>query len=201
MWYNKYIGIKGGSIIMVTLKDLKLQEETNISIININDIEVEVKQYIGIQDKMSIINIAMQESLDSNGLVVKPIAESLVLLYTVYLYSNITFTPDEKDSPVDTYNLLEKTGVIDKIISAIPEVEFQSLMDYFEECVKDSMTLRTSSAFAISEIFESLPNMVELMNKGLENFDLSKLTVLNDVMESMGGNSAAVTEMLQAKSK
>ena len=181
---------------MVTLKDLKLQDETQVSIVNINGVEVEVKKYVGVQDKMAIINIAIQESLDSNGMIVKPIAEAMVSLYTVYIYSNIVFSKDEKDSQIDTYNLLEKTGVIDAIVGAIPKVEYETLIEAYEAVVDDHFKYRTSSASAIIEIFESLPKMIDSMNTGLEEFNLENLQVLNGVMKGMGGNEAAVTDML-----
>ena len=181
---------------MIALKELKLKEEVEVSIININNIDIEIKQYLDIRDKLSIVNIAMQESVDGNGLVVRPLAEALMTLYIVYLYTNIVFSPNEKDSPIDTYNLLEKNGVIDIVISAIPSVEYDSLVEAFNDSMEDHMRYKTSSASAISEIFQALPNMIDAMSTGLENFDMSKLDTLNGVMESMGGNENAVKEML-----
>ncbi len=184
---------------MITLQDLNLKDKVETITISINNTEIEVKQYVGIQDKISIVNIAIQESLDANGLVIKPLAEALVSLYAVYLYSNIVFSPDEKDSPVDTYNTLERNGIIDAVVSAIPQVEYETLIEAFEDITKDHSLYRMSSASAIIEIFQSLPNMIDAMNTGLEDFDLSKLTVLDDVMKTMGGNEAAVTEMLSGQ--
>lgn len=181
---------------MIDFQDLKLKEKSDMINVAFNDVFIPVRQYVTIDTKMSIINIAIQESIDTNGMIVRPVAEALLSLYIVFVYTDIAFADEIKQDALRTYDILEANGVIDLVIAAIPKVEYDALIDAFNDMVEDHVKYRTSAAMAIENIFTSLPSMIEAMNTGLSDFDLEKFEVLNDVVKQVGGSEEAITETL-----
>lgn len=181
---------------MIDFQDLKLEEKSKFIEVSFKDTLIPVRQYVTIDTKMSIINIAVQESIDTNGMIVRPIAEALLSLYIVFVYTDIAFADEVKADALRTYDILENNGVIDLVVAAIPVAEYDSLIQAFNDVIEDYAKYRTSAAMAIESIFTNLPNMIETMNNGLSDFDLEKFEVLNDVVKTMGGNEDAINETL-----
>jgi hypothetical protein len=55
-------------------------------------------------------------------------------LEVIYQYTNLSFTEKQKEDPVKIYDLLEGNGIIDKIVAAIPEIEYNAIIDGINDC-------------------------------------------------------------------
>ena len=72
----------------ISLSKLNLEKNTEINKITINGSEIEVLSYLPLSEKISMINIVVQESIE--GRMVNPmLVDSLFHTYLVTAYTNI----------------------------------------------------------------------------------------------------------------
>lgn len=134
----------------VTFSKLGLKKQNKIETVNINGVDIEVKQYLPVDEKLGIIEKVLKESADENNFA-NPIKMEVFLdLEIMYNYTNIGFTDAQKKDPVKLYDLLEENGVIVEVISAIPEKEYNYLIDSATEIIENFYKYR-NSAYGIME--------------------------------------------------
>lgn len=98
-----------------------------ISIVIGNE-EVLVKQYLPIQDKLALVGTVVELAHMQDENYSNPIkAAAFRDLYVVEAYTNITFSDKQKEDPAKLYDLLVSSGIMSKVISAIPEEEYMSI--------------------------------------------------------------------------
>lgn len=98
-----------------------------------DDIAIEVKQYLPIQEKLELISAVimaahMSDANYQNPIKIKVFSE----LEIVFTYTNISFTDKQKEDLPKLYDMLYSSGVLEKIISAIPETEYNAINDGIE---------------------------------------------------------------------
>jgi hypothetical protein len=175
----------------ISFNKLKLSKNTEVSTIKVGDVEVEVKHFVPILDKLLAIDTIIQEAFDYN-MVNKAKADALINLYAIMLYTNINFSKKERDSLYETYDVLEKNGVIDLVTSTIPEIEYNAYVDYCKDVIEDYNKYKNSVVGIAEQILGSLPDQLEGINDLLNGFDPSKLSVLKDTLLNFGGDPDAI---------
>lgn len=175
----------------ISFNKLKLEKETKVSNVEIGGVSVEVKHYVPILDKLLAIHSALEGAIEYNT-INRGKAEALLNVNLVMLYTNINFSKKERDNVFETYDILEKNGVIDTIVSAIPEIEYNAFMDYFTVSIEDFNKYKTSALGIVEQLLDSVPTKLTDLNSLLENFDPSKLEIVREVLDQFGGNEAAL---------
>ena len=162
---------------------LKLENETN----KVEGTDIEVLKYLPIEDKVSLINIALQNSKE--GSIYNPaLLDAFFHLYIVIMYSNISFTEKQKEDPMKLYDVLKSNGLIDRIVLAMEEEEYTKLNDYLNQQLNDIYNYKKSMSGIISEVIEQLPLQAEEMQKIVDNFDPEKFqNVINFAKAANGG--------------
>jgi hypothetical protein len=148
------------------LSDLTLYDNTVL----IPETDIEVNQYISIEDKNSIITMALQNSEDDtvyNECKLKMYFE----LYIAYMYSNIEFTEDDKDDPVKTYDILASNGIIQDIITALPQVEYIELCNMLAVTKENKMKYKNSLASLLNHFIFDLPENAEAARNIIKEFN------------------------------
>jgi len=179
----------------VTFSKLKLNKETAITKVMIGEVEIEVKEYISITEKIFILDTIIKEACEFN-FVNKAKADALLHVYMILCYTNLTITKKEREDLLGTYDLLEKNGVIDTVVSAIPKDEYDSFIEYCEAIMDDYDKYKNSLVGIAEKVMEQLPERLEGINKLMKDFKPGDLKVLQDAMSEFGGNPAAVTEAI-----
>lgn len=155
----------------IALNKLNLNSNTNISKINIGGQEVEVLNYLPIMEKVDVIDLAVQESI--NGRTCNPIMLDAIFHMNILLsYTNISLTPTQKKSMLETYDLLEKNGVITDILSVIPSEEYKELVEGLQTQVEKTERTLSSIVNVISEITDSISMALDKANISLEDINL-----------------------------
>ena len=80
----------------VTYASLKLKPNTEVKTVKFGDAEIEVKQYLSIEDKYDIIMSTVKNAKDENGLYNDIKVDLFFHLFLVYKYTGITFTEKQK---------------------------------------------------------------------------------------------------------
>ena len=164
------------------LSDLTLYNSTVL----INDTDIEVLQYISIEDKNSIINMSLQNAKEGtfyNECRLKMYFE----LYIVYSYSNIEFTVEEKRDAVNTYDILASNGIIQSVIAAIPQVEYMELCNMLSVTKQNKMKYDNSVAATINHFIEDLPANAEAAKNIIKEFNPEDFQAVIDFAKAANG--------------
>lgn len=163
--------------------DLKTNNKTNK--LTICGKEIEITQYLPVEDKGSLVSITLQRSLE-NG-VFNPLKEEIFFnLHIVYMYTNLVFTDEEKSSPFELYDKLESNGLISTVLTQVPKSEYDFLLDSLHKLEKDMAKYNNSVAGILESVISSLPANAKAAAEIVEQFDPQKYLEVIDFAKSVG---------------
>lgn len=171
----------------ITYASLKLKTNTDVKTVDFNGKNIEVLQYLPIEDKYDLVNITLQEAKEHG--VYHPVKlDALFHLNLVYMYTNLTFTDKQRENEMELYDALQSSGLIDLVVSAINENEYNTLIEYLEVLQSDYLDYNNSFNGIIQNLIESLPLRAEEMGEILNSFDVEKFKeVMNFAKAANGG--------------
>ena len=116
---------------------LKLKVDTTVKthkILSSDDKEftLEVKQYLPIKEKADLVTMAVETSV-VHGIIRKDFLEANLGLGVIYNYTNLEFTDKMLENALNTYDIVESTGLIDLTYSLMDEKEKDELFDYVND--------------------------------------------------------------------
>ena len=171
----------------VPFTKLGLKKIEDTKTISICDQDVEVKQYLPINDKINIITNVIENSADDNNFANPVKVEVFANLEIMYAYTNISFTDKQKGDPTKLYDLLEENGVIAEVIAAIPENEYALLLGWIDETIEAFYTYRNSVMGIMEQISADYSNLsldaTEIQQKLA---DPQNLELLKSIMTKLG---------------
>lgn len=159
--------------------DLKLKTNTDIKKVEINGQKIDVLQYLPIEDKIDLIQIALQRA-EQNGVYNEMKLDMYFNLYLIELYTNLEFTEEEKANEFLLYNELQSNDVISKIISVIDENEYDSLLDYLDTMKAEKDLYRRSVSAVLTSFIQDMPKNAEIVKDIVNNFDKEKYQAVID---------------------
>ena len=106
---------------------LKVKNETKSIIIA--DQEIEIKQYLPVNDKLELIGRIINSSADDMKFYNVGKIEIFLNLEILYAYTNINFTEKQKEDVCKLYDLVESSGLLDQILERIPDSEKDFITD------------------------------------------------------------------------
>lgn len=173
----------------VAFSKLGIKENKDVNTIVFNDIEIEVKKYLSIEDKLNMISAAINNAMDENGDINSVVLEAHFNLQVVFYYTNLTFTDKQKENLVKLYDLLKGSGLMDAVIDAIG-FDNEEYYDSYRGCkstVNEIITKRQSARGIMEDIVANYGNMsfdTAEIQKNLS--DPNNLTLLKNIMEKLG---------------
>ena len=150
-------------------------------------IPFEVKSYLPVKEKMDLVSRIINQSTDDNGFYNPMRVKLYTTLEVVYAYTNLTFTPKQKEDPFKLYDLLVSTGLYDNITSHICNEDLEELEGSIWETIKSIYSYRNSVMGILENISADYSNLnldaTEIQKKlaDPENLDL-----LRAVMSKLG---------------
>ena len=182
----------------VSFTNLKLKRNDKVNTFNIGETVVEVKQYLPLEDKYDLIEVALQEA-KSNGITLNPLLlDAYFYLNIVFMYTNISFTDKQRENLFKLYDILESNGIITAAIEQIPEAEFNYLFTAYEEAVERAKDKENSIGGIINNFIEELPKNAEKAAALIDGFDKEQFQeVIRFATAANGGtpiNSLIVAE-------
>lgn len=155
--------------------------------ITINEQEIEVAQYMPIQDKLAMIERILNLTIDNTGFLNPVRLEVYTVLEIISTYTNINITDKMMENAPKTYDSLMINGVIDAIIEAIPEDEYNAVFDAIEDCAEHTVNYLNSFVGMMKTVTENYDatkmNVEEIMNT-LD--DPNKVGLVKDILEKIG---------------
>ena len=136
----------------VSFTKLGLKKNEEVGILHINEQDIEVKQYLPINEKLELISSVINSAADENNFS-NPIKENVFLtLEILYHYTNINFTDKQKEDPVKLYDLVVSSGLVNKVTDLIPEEELDEIINGVAQSVKAIYTYRNSALGILESI-------------------------------------------------
>ena len=178
----------------VSFGTLKLKKQENTTTIKIADKDIEVLNYLPIEDKYDLIQATLQQSVEGIGFN-EILIEMNFYLNVVFLYSNISFTETQKEDRYKLYDILESNGIINEIVNAIPVQEFKSLMDSFDLEKKRVGRENRSSAGILNNIISKLPNKAQETSDILKNINFEDMKDVVNFANELGINIPKISSV------
>lgn len=173
----------------VSFSKLGLTKNTNVNIIEYNGQNVEVKQYLPINEKAILISNVLNYTI-SNGLMrfINPVQlEVFTVLQIVEKYTNINFTEKQKEDPVKLYDLIVSSDFWNKILDNLNKEEYNIILNYIDKSIN-----------SFYNYYNSVYGILDNMNKEYETLNLDAteiqkklsdpehLSLLKDVVTKLG---------------
>lgn len=155
--------------------------------ITINEQEIEVVQYMPIQDKLAMIERILNFTIDDTGFLNPVRLEVFTVLEIISTYTNINITDKMMENAPKTYDSLMINGVIDAIIEAIPEDEYNAIFDAIEDCAEHTVNYLNSFVGmmkTVTENYNAAKMDVDQIMNDLD--DSNKIGLVKDILEKLG---------------
>lgn len=143
---------------------LKIKNETKS--IMVADQEIEIKQYLPVNDKLDLISRIINYSADDMKFYNVGKIEIFLNLEILYAYTNINFTEKQREDVCKLYDLVESSGLLDRILELIPDSEKDFIMD---------TTLHTIEA--IYQYQNSVMGILDGVTQDYSNLDLDATAI------------------------
>ena len=173
---------------MAKLAFSKLGLKVNNQVVNINYNEqiIEVKQYISVNDKLKLISDVINNTVDEHSFCNPVKVKVYLLIGIVENYTNISFTEKQKEDIVKLYDLIQSNGLFDKILTAIPDEEFNDLLNSTWDSVDAIYTYRNSVMGILDNVSADYDNVNVDVNKTIEQIKNLDHSFLSEVMNKLG---------------
>lgn len=149
---------------------LSLKRKNEVKTITINNNQIEIKQYLPVNEKLDLIARVINGAHDQNNFPNPIKIEVIGTLEMIMAYTNISFTEKQKEDIPKLYDLLEENGVIKDLISQIPEDEYNFIIDGINKTVDAVYTYNNSVLGILEAVSQDYSNL---------DFDIQKLQ--NDI--------------------
>lgn len=171
----------------VTFTKLALKKKEEVKNIKINDIDIEIKQYLPVNDKLNLIARVISGAHDENNFPNPIKIEVIGAIEIIMAYTNITFTDKQKEDIAKLYDILDSNGIINQVVSAIPEDEYNFLIHGIDETVDAVYTYQNSVLGILDTVSQDYSNLdldaTEIQKKLA---DKDNLALVRDVLTKLG---------------
>ena len=171
--------------IAFTKLGLKVDKENEI--INWNDQEIEIKQYLPVNEKLELISRIINNSAEDMKFYNVGKIEIFTTLEIIFAYTNINFTDKQKEDVCKLYDLFMSSDLMDEIFAHIPESE----LDWISDTVKDTFESIYSYQNSVMGILDSINQ--DYSNLNLDATEIQKkiadpenLELLKSIMTRLG---------------
>ena len=83
------------------------------------EVYYEVKNYLPFEEKLELVSRIINNSIDANGFYNPMRVKFNMVLETVYVYTNLSFTEKMKEDSFKLYDILMSTGIFEEIVNII----------------------------------------------------------------------------------
>ena len=173
----------------VSFSKLGLSKNADIKNFEYNGQNIEVKQYLPINDKATLVATILNYTLNNGeNRFPNPLqVEVFTLLQIIEKYTNITFTEKQKEDPAKLYDLITSSGLWELIESNLDTKDYSLLLKYIRESIESYYNYHNS----IFGILDSINNDYNNMNLNATEIqkklnDSENMALLRDVLAKLG---------------
>lgn len=171
----------------VSFKNLGLKLNQEAQTIEFNGQNIEVRQYLPLEDKLNLITEVVNNSADEQNFANPMKVQLWTALEIVFYYTNLNITDKQKEEPLKLYDMLLSSGLYEEIRRTIPIGEYLDINQSIQESVKSVYTYRNSVLGILDAVKQDYSNMefdAAKIQKDLA--DPNNLALLKDVLTKLG---------------
>ena len=158
---------------MISYANMKLKPITTTHKFEWNGNEIEVLDYLPIEDKYDLIMITLQKAFEDSYY--NPIKiDEFFHLHLIYMYTNINFTDKQKEDENKLYDSLKSNGLMDAFLKEFSEEDYNELYYWMTDVKEEIISYKRSMSALIQSFISDLPKQAEAMQNILDNFDKDK---------------------------
>jgi len=162
--------------------NLSIKDKTNQVVVN-DDVTIEIKQYLPIEDKIDLVQIALQKALEGN-IYNEMKLDMYFNLYLVYMYSNIEFSEEDRVDEFKLYDELESNDIIAHVIAGMEESEYNYLFKMISILKLTDQKYRNSAAAMVQSVIQDLPGNAAAAVEIMDKFDPNKYKEIETFVEA-----------------
>lgn len=170
----------------VSYANLKLKVNKEVKTFKVGDQEIEVLQYLPVEDKYDLIMVTLQKA-EENGIYNPLMLDVFFHLNLFYMYSNLSFTDKQRENEFKLYDTLKSTGVLNAFLEVFDETEYDELLGYIEEMMDMILTYKNTAGAVLQSVIQDLPRNAEAMREIVDNFDKTKYQAVLDFAAAANG--------------
>lgn len=166
---------------------LGLKTNTDIDTFDFNEQTIEVKQYLPVNDKLTLISEVINNSADENNFANPVKVEVYATIAIIEAYTNITFTDKQKEDITKLYDKLIGSELYQNILHKIPVEEINSLFDSLRKSIDAVYNYRNSVMGILENISTDYSNLdLDATNIQQKLADPENMTLLKSVLTKLG---------------
>lgn len=171
----------------VAFSKLGLKKQEEIKLIKIGNFDIEVKQYLPVNEKLNLVARVLNSAHDENNFPNPIKLEVIGVLEIIMAYTNLSFTDKQKEDVAKLYDLLDSNGIINAVISAIPEEEYNFILDGIDDTVEAVYTYQNSILGILETISKDYSNLsLDASNLQQQMANKDNLDLLRDILTKLG---------------
>ena len=169
----------------VAFTKLGLTKNTEIKTLEWKDVEIEIKQYLPIQERVELIQTVLNKCQDENNFVNEIKLSMYFDLETIYRYTNINFTDKQKEDVGKLYDLLRGSGLMAEVKQAVAQNEENWI---WLKAISKSFYEYRNSVYAIIESMKTDYTNLDLDADAIKEkiADPEALGTLKEILTKMG---------------
>ena len=171
----------------ITFTKLGLKKNEDIETIQICGQDIEVKQYLPIQEKLDLISNIINQA-DQNNNFENPVQIDMYTDFEILCaYTNINFTEKQKEDITKTYDLLESNKVFADVFAQIPKTEYDLIVNGVKDTIKALYVYRNSVMGILETISQDYNNLnLEASEIQQKLADPQNMEFLKSVLTKLG---------------
>ncbi len=170
-----------------TFAKMALKINTEVKTVKIGEQEIEVKQYLPVNDKLILISHVLNNSIDDANFSNPIKLDVFTNLEIIFTYTNLSFTDKQKEDLVKLYDILESNDIFNQVIAVIPSEEYNSIIDGVQKCSDAVYTYRNSILGLLDIITQDYDGLdLDAQKLQKEMNDPENLALLRQVLTKLG---------------
>ena len=154
--------------------ELNLITDQSVTEVTFNKQTFNVYNYLPTRDKANLIEITLQESYEQEGWYNPIKLDWFFYANIVMVYTDIEFDVEDETDLAEFYDKVKTSGLLAKIIKAIPKKEYDELFKMMEDMLAARQKLESSVVNKIIAFLKSAPEEMQKLNEIVKDFDKEK---------------------------
>lgn len=161
--------------------------DTDVVIIPWGEYNIEVRKYLPLSEKTEMVSKIINKSSDDNGYYNPFKVEMYLSLEVLYRYTNLTFTDKQKENELKLYDIIVSSGLLDKVINALPEVEWKNVYNTTWDTISKIYEYKNSVLGILETVAGDYENLnLDALQLTQEIGDPNNIALLRNVLDKLG---------------
>lgn len=166
---------------------LNLKINTDVSTFSFNGFEIEIKEYLPLEEKLNIITNILNNSVNDKGYYNVGQLQMFTELEIIFNYTNITFTEKQKENITKLYDILSSSGLIAIVLNNMDAEEYTFIYNTTKTQIENIYKYRNSVVGILDTVSTDYSNLnldITELQKKLANGE--NIELVKEIMDKLG---------------